>query len=314
MNPPAPFVSVIVETSTWQERCDIDLGDALESVHAQTYPRDRFEVVVVLQSWNEQRWEPLGRRFPGVTVLRAPGDLAYYQLKRYGMTRARGDFVALMDADNIVSGRWIEELVRPFAEHPSVAVVRGRTHYRPARLSRMWDAIWWPETYGREGFVDRLFANNAAYRRRVLDAPIHDDPSRHRGLWERVTLDRLRASGERIWLNPRALMVHHYEPTLSHGIAMAVLRGYQLIEIRVQAPRGRERRLLRLGRALPWAVIPGLVVKDIWRILSGVPRAGLGLWEAWKLPLYVLAFLPFEVAVLAGMVRAAARRPPPRLP
>jgi glycosyltransferase involved in cell wall biosynthesis len=314
MSAPMPFVSVVVETSTWQEPCDIDLADALHSLHEQTYPRDRFEIVVVLQPQDERRWEPLGRRFHSVKVLRAPAELCYYQLKRYGMLHTLGDVVALVDADNTVSASWLEELLRPFSSDTSIAVVRGATHYRRAFLSRMWDAIWWPGTYEPEGFVDRLYANNAAYRRHALDALVYDDPSRYRGLWERVMQDRLRAAGERIWLNPRAVMVHHYEPTLSHVVDMAVLRGYQLLEVRFRAPRGAERALLRLGLALPWVVFPGLVLKDVWRIVYGAPRAGLGWWEAWKLPLYVLAYLPFELAVLAGMVRAAARRPPPRVP
>ena len=312
---PPPFVSVVVETSTWSREGDISLAETLRALGEQTYPRERFEVIAVLGHDRDALGEDLTRLLAGLGVVRMAAPASYYALKRAGVRHARGEIVAFVDADNRVASTWLEEIVRPFAQSGEIAAVLGRIRYRESFLSRMWDVLWWSRAYEREGPIDRLFsANNLAVRRPLLDAHFFDDPGRYRGLWERVMSERLQRAGGRIWLAPRAVLFHAYRPGLGRFVQMALARGYTLLAIRFEHPQGLDVHLARARWLAPWLVFPGLVAKDVWRILTRTPRAGLAWWHLWKVPLYLLACLPLELFVLAGMVLATTRRPAPQVP
>ena len=312
---PPPFVSVVVETSTWTGESDIVLADTLCALAGQTYPRDRFEVIVVLGHDRDARTLEMTRPLDGLRVVQMAAPASYYALKREGVRHARGEIVAFVDADNRVAPPWLEEIIRPFAGAREIAAVLGRVRYQESFLSRMWDVLWWSRAYEREGPIDRLFsANNLAVRRPLLEADFFHDPGRYRGLWERVMSDRLQQAGGRIWLAPRAVLFHAYRPGLGRFVQMALARGYTLLAIRFEHPQGLDVHLARARWLAPWLVFPGLVAKDVWRILTRTPRTGLAWWHLWKVPLYLLACLPLELFVLAGMVLATTRRPAPQVP
>ncbi len=310
-----PPLSVVVETSTWKVNGHIQLRDTLQALKQQTYPASRLEIIVVIPPEHRQRWEQMVSDMPGVAVVDAPPGRSYYQLKMRGLARARGDIVAFLDADTWIVPDWVREMARPLIEDNRVGAVHGRHRFRISFLSRMWDAVWWPRAYRPEGPIDRLSgANNVAFRRAFLEQHFYDDPNPHRGVWERVMTARIRGSGRLIWLNPQALFIHDYHPSLAHFARLALARGYHLLASRLQSPRAGERFLTVVPWFAPWIIFPGLVVKDAWRILSLTPRLGLRRWELWKVPFYALAYLLIEPVVLAGMVLAAAARPAPRLP
>lgn len=308
--PEVPFVSVIVETSTWHEGDHIDLADALEAVRQQRYPATRRETLVVVTPENRQRWAALASRFPEATALEAPPGLSLYQIKGVGLRHARGDIVTFVDADNWVGPEWLEEIVRPFARDQRIAAVLGPIRFRQTPLSRMWDAVWWMHAYDAEGPVDRIFASNSvAFRRAALTEHFVDDPRRYRGFWERTVTARLREAGYTLWLTPRAKFTHDFRPSLGYFVQRAMTRGYSLVAIRMEYPLPRYRLFARLPWITPWALYPGLLAKDVVRILTQTPRLGLSWRECWKPPAYALVWTGLSLFVLAGMVMASLRRP-----
>jgi GT2 family glycosyltransferase len=125
-----PFVSVIIPVFNDQERLRLCL-DALEQ---QSYPRDRFEVIVVDNNSAPPVREVLTDR-PLVRVLeeRRPGS---YAARKRGIAESRGEVLAFTDSDCIPDPHWIEEGVRTLSQHARGALVGGKVEVFAALRER----------------------------------------------------------------------------------------------------------------------------------------------------------------------------------
>src|SRR5262245_37657845 len=115
-----PFVSVIVPVWNSPELIAI----CLSALTAQTYPRDRFEVLVVDNASTDSTAE-VARSFPIATVLleRTPGS---YHARNRALKEARGEYVAFTDADCIPAPDWLEKAIESALRHPNAGVFAGR--------------------------------------------------------------------------------------------------------------------------------------------------------------------------------------------
>lgn len=109
------------------ERC-------LDALEAQTWPRERLEVIVV----DNGSVPPLGADLecrPNVTLLRetTPGS---YAARNTGLARAGGDVLAFTDSDCVPLPTWVEEGVKALAPYPAGALVGGRVEVFAARPDR----------------------------------------------------------------------------------------------------------------------------------------------------------------------------------
>jgi glycosyltransferase involved in cell wall biosynthesis len=115
-----PFVSVIVPVWNSPEL----IATCLSALTAQTYPRDRFEVLVVDNASTDSTGEA-ARRFPITTLLSEPTPGSYHARNR-GLKEARGEYVAFTDADCIPAPDWIEKAIDSALRHPNAGVLAGR--------------------------------------------------------------------------------------------------------------------------------------------------------------------------------------------
>lgn len=127
-----PFVSVIVPVYNDGR----PLALCLDALEAQTYPRDRYEVVVV-DNTSDEPIEPLVRRCPQARLVTeaTPGS---YAARNRGLADSRGEIIAFTDADCLPSLDWIACGVRTLQEQPHCGAVAGRlqlTFRNPARLT-----------------------------------------------------------------------------------------------------------------------------------------------------------------------------------
>jgi len=115
-----PFVSVIVPVYNDGE----SLGACLEALERQTYPRARYEVVVV-DNGSDDDVQAVVRRFAQARVIREsrPGS---YAARNAGIRVARGELFAFTDSDCVPAADWLEQGVAGWQEQPAAGLLGGR--------------------------------------------------------------------------------------------------------------------------------------------------------------------------------------------
>lgn len=166
-----PFVSVIIPCYNTEK----GLLDTLESLSAQDYPADRWEVIVVDNNSTDNTCG-VARSYEGrIPSLRIEVESrqSSYAARNKGILASRGEILAFIDADMTVQSSWIRRGVARIAEGYG-DYVGCRVDIYPARPS---PNLW--ETYNiRSGFQIRRYmmdlgfagAGNIFLRRAVLDS------------------------------------------------------------------------------------------------------------------------------------------------
>lgn len=92
---PVPAVSVIVLTMLGARH----LPDCLGSLSAQTYPRERLEVIVVDNDSPENPAEAIAALYPGAQHLRMPTNVGFCAGNNAGVRAATGEYVLILNDD-----------------------------------------------------------------------------------------------------------------------------------------------------------------------------------------------------------------------
>lgn len=116
----APLISVIVPVWNSPDR----LAECLTALGAQTYPLDRFEVLVVDNGSTDTTAE-VASSFPFVTLLREP-VAGSYNARNRGLSVAAGEWVAFTDADCLPAADWLERGAEAAGVHAGAGVLAGR--------------------------------------------------------------------------------------------------------------------------------------------------------------------------------------------
>jgi glycosyltransferase involved in cell wall biosynthesis len=219
-----PRVSFVIPTLN----CAALLEICLQSIERQTYPRDRYEIVIADAGSTDGTREVAQRH--GALVLDDHGK-NMEEGKRLALQNATGEYIVFIDSDNEISHPdYIELAVRGLIANPQALGVEA---YYPAspRMSsfcayvthrlHISDPICWlmsrnPVLVGRDGEVERwtlpenslaypLGANGFVFRRSDLDSVKADEHFQD----THVALHLMR-SGRREWLRLRGRGVHHY--------------------------------------------------------------------------------------------------------
>lgn len=118
--PQLPFVSIIVPAYNDAER----LGVCLDALREQSYPADRFEIIVA-DNGSEPPLETLLRRDARVRFVRevAPGS---YAARNAGVRESRGEVLAFTDSDCRPDRDWLRAGVNALGALPEGGLVGGR--------------------------------------------------------------------------------------------------------------------------------------------------------------------------------------------
>lgn len=130
----APLVSVIIPVYRDQER----LALCLDKLAQQTYPSDRYEVIVVDNgSDNYDSLRTLVESYDNARIVQEPTP-GSYAARNQGIAVAQGDLLAFTDADCLPSPGWLENGIRPLVDNPKCGAVGGRIemfYERPDRVT-----------------------------------------------------------------------------------------------------------------------------------------------------------------------------------
>ncbi len=217
-----PFVTVLIAARDEEA----NLPRVLDALLAQEWPRDRLQIVVANDRSTDRTGAVLREyvaRHPGlveaVTVNELPPGLSPKKhALASGLEVARGEWIAITDADCVMGPQWLPALSEGF--RPEVGMTLGLTaHAEPAggfdiaAGTRALEFVSFSITAA--GLIGLGFpvignANNLAYRRRAFEEA--GGYALHHGLVsgdDDFTLQAIHATGKwsvRYCTNPRALM------------------------------------------------------------------------------------------------------------
>jgi glycosyltransferase involved in cell wall biosynthesis len=115
-----PFVSVIVPVYNDPVR----VAGCIEALLAQTYPSDRYEVLVVDNCSTDTTAEIVSR-YP-VRLLAEHQRQGSYAARNKALQEARGDIVAFTDSDCVPATNWIETGVARLQQQPRCGLLAGK--------------------------------------------------------------------------------------------------------------------------------------------------------------------------------------------
>src|SRR5687768_3731828 len=115
-----PFISVVVPVWNASEV----IGKCLSAIGAQSYPRDRFEVLVV-DNGSTDATPNIVRSFSFAILLHEPRIGAYYA-RNCGLKNAQGEYVAFTDADCIPDPGWLAQATETACRRPGFGILAGR--------------------------------------------------------------------------------------------------------------------------------------------------------------------------------------------
>jgi glycosyltransferase involved in cell wall biosynthesis len=118
--PNHPLASVIMPVHNGEAFID----EALRSLLAQTYPN--LEIIVVDDGSTDRTYSRAAVYAPRVKCIRRASRSGSASIPRnIGLSESAGEFIAFLDADDILLPEWIERRVQFLSSHPEVALVFG---------------------------------------------------------------------------------------------------------------------------------------------------------------------------------------------
>jgi glycosyltransferase involved in cell wall biosynthesis len=114
-----PKISVIL-TALNEEKL---LPRCLDSLKNQTYPRDKFETILV-DNGSTDKTSQIGNKY-GVKVIKFTDIQGCGASRQFGAEHAKGDILAFTDPDSVASRDWLEKIDTLFRD-PKIAGVGGQ--------------------------------------------------------------------------------------------------------------------------------------------------------------------------------------------
>jgi len=117
-----PFVSIIIVNYNGAHF----LPACLNAVSAQTYPSNRFEVIISDNGSNDGSLELLNEQYQCVRVLENGYNLGFASGNNVAIEASEGEYVILLNNDTAPNPDWLEKIVEVAYQNPRAGIVTGR--------------------------------------------------------------------------------------------------------------------------------------------------------------------------------------------
>lgn len=174
-----PFVSVIIPARNEETNIERSITSLSES----SYPKDKFEIIVVNDRSNDRTAEVLAflkSKVDNLTVLNVDPNGSYKNLKgkpralQTGFDCAHGEIILMSDADCTFPKEWIGEMILAYTD-PKVGIAASLTRVEYSSIFEKMQYVEWiyMHTMARGGIGIHqpmgCWGNNLSVRRSVLE-------------------------------------------------------------------------------------------------------------------------------------------------
>jgi len=125
-----PFVSVIIVNYNGRHYLD----GCLSALERQSYPRDRFEVVLVDNASTDGSVTFVRRAFPGVKILENEDNIGFARGNNVAIRATEGEYVALLNNDTAAEPDWLSALVDVCQSDPRIGACTSKLLFFCDRL------------------------------------------------------------------------------------------------------------------------------------------------------------------------------------
>lgn len=144
------------------------LGRCLEALAHQTYPADRFKVIVVNNRSSDATAEIAQQH--GAQVVDEPRK-GVARARQTGFEAACGDIIASTDADTNVTPLWLARIAARFRQDPTLGAVYGPVRWYDGRPAEQWVSRYpfsWAQWLSHHAQHDLWWGSNFAVRPEVF--------------------------------------------------------------------------------------------------------------------------------------------------
>ncbi len=210
-----PFVTVVVPTYNREKL----LRNLLDSLFRQSYPANKFEIIVVDDGSKDGTREMVETYRKG-----ANRNLKYFYQQNKGPAGARntgirnssGSLIIFIDDDCVASGNWLQEMVKGY-DNPGIAGVGGliKAIVTKSIISEYCSYIGVMEKPIMQGdIVKYLVGANSSFRKEYLDIAGWFNEAIPLGGEDLDISFRLKQAGYSLKFNPEAVIYHLHKQTL----------------------------------------------------------------------------------------------------
>ncbi|MDO9316076.1 MAG: glycosyltransferase [Burkholderiaceae bacterium] len=304
----------------------------LEAMKTQTYPADRFEVIVIDDESTDgtakmvedmaEQWVAEGVK-TRLRLIRKPWGGAGAARNR-GVEEGSGQVVLFTDADCEPVSNWIEEMMKPLEDPTVQAVAGGYLTKQASSVARLAQAEF-EDRYryvAKHKYVDIAFTHSAAVRREAfIDAKGFDERIPNNA--DDLELSyRLAVAGHPIVFAPKGLVYHQHPATWVDYIKKKIGRGYwrtlvfkrypQKLAADSYTPQTLKLQILLVGLAVLFSVGGFFLSAQLWWLaaLALAVTVGTTLPFAFRMngPLHLKLLAPVFLVVQAGAIGYGAFR------
>jgi cellulose synthase/poly-beta-1,6-N-acetylglucosamine synthase-like glycosyltransferase len=204
-----PYVSVVVPVYNGRDT----IAECIESLLAQDYPADRYEIIVVDNDSTDGTAEVV-RTYPVQLLFeeKPSADAA----RNAGIRHARGEIVAFTDADCVADSHWLGQLVQHFVNEDVVGVAGKTAPFASESLVAefLGSIIRHVNPDADEPLA--MSGLNVAYRKQsLLDVGLFNDDLLGAGPGDIDLSWRIQVhTGGRAMYDPKAIVFHKYRNTV----------------------------------------------------------------------------------------------------